>query len=50
MKVRKGLLIAGWLLVSLGLPNSPRELILATLCALMIYIGLQFSLKLRLSH
>ena len=50
MKVRKGLLLAGWVLVSLGLPNSPKELILATLCVVMIYIGLQFSIKLRLSN
>jgi hypothetical protein len=47
MKVRKLLLLAGWFLVSLGLPNSPKELILATFCAVAIYIGLRVSIESR---
>lgn len=51
MYARKLLLLALWLLLSMGLPSTPESMALMTGCALMIYLGLHLSLQTqRLKH
>lgn len=47
MYIRKMLLLALWLMLSMGLPSSPESLALMIGCALMIYLGLQLSLQMQ---